>query len=133
MPHPTTRSHPVVQDSSPPPDNTDLFNLAVDTSADFKDLSFPGVLHSPHSLAYPVADTQGVASPSADHIPIREAAALAENVLDLPDPNAYLLLPGFQLATNPSSVVCSVPVQPEVLNGHRLALPAQVINVMKAN
>ncbi|KAF9224104.1 hypothetical protein BS17DRAFT_780480, partial [Gyrodon lividus] len=52
-------------------------------------------------------------------------------ILNLPDLNACLLLPGFQLATNSSSVVCSVPVQPEVLDGHKLALPAWVVSVMK--
>ncbi|KAF9224481.1 hypothetical protein BS17DRAFT_879930, partial [Gyrodon lividus] len=289
MPRPTTRSHPIAQDSSPLPDDTDLFNLAADTSADFEGLSFPGALHSPHSPSRPGADAQDVAPPSADRTPIEEAAALAENVpgvflqppseeeasthelltpqtgrctcahsgdspsgqsdfpkknkgkkkaadqsapspevtvaspsprlllwlppcqsdgvpplvsvleclasrgtpananvppqsahdiyhhtifaqaskgldlnvpyvvshlqkvlaevipdvdfsdlleapiLNLPDPNACLLLPGFQLATNSSSVVRLVPVQPEVLDGHKLALPARVVNVMKAN
>ncbi|KAF9226258.1 hypothetical protein BS17DRAFT_776958 [Gyrodon lividus] len=187
MPHPTTHSRPIAWDSSPPPDNADLFNLVADTSADFEGLSFPDVASPRLLLRLPPCQSDGVpplvsvlehlascGTPANANVPPQSAhdiyhhtifaqaskgldlnvpyvvshlwKVLAEvipdvdfsdlleaPILNLPDPNARLLLPGFQLATNSSSVVRLVPVQPEVLNGHKLALPARVVNVMKAN
>ncbi|KIK99450.1 hypothetical protein PAXRUDRAFT_788586 [Paxillus rubicundulus Ve08.2h10] len=53
--------------------------------------------------------------------------------LDLPDPNTCILLPGLRLTSSTPSFVHSVPSQPELLDGHTLALPSWVINAMKNN
>ncbi|KIJ14174.1 hypothetical protein PAXINDRAFT_13084 [Paxillus involutus ATCC 200175] len=53
--------------------------------------------------------------------------------LDLPDPNTRVLLPGLRLTSSTPSFVRSVPSQPELLDGHTLALPSRVINAMKNN
>ncbi|KIK74027.1 hypothetical protein PAXRUDRAFT_176885, partial [Paxillus rubicundulus Ve08.2h10] len=107
-------------DDVPPPSSHDLYCHSIfAVASEGQDLSIPYVFNA-------VWKVLAEAVPDIDFLDL-----LASAPKNLPDPNAHMLLPSFQLAT--SSVVHSVPSQPELLDGHTLALPSQVINVMKAN
>lgn len=74
---------------------------------------------------------RGLSLPLYLHLTSLHPLAHLPPSLDFPDPNAKVLLPGFQPAS--SSTICSIPTNPVCLEGFDFPTPPKVVSALRAN